>query len=45
VPKVGDELVVDGLRLTVEATDGRRVRTVHVVHTPPAHVERDDGAD
>jgi putative hemolysin len=45
VPKVGDELVVDGLRLTVEATDGRRVRTVHVVHTPPAQVERENEAD
>lgn len=31
VPKVGDSVEVDGLRLTVEATDGRRVRTVHVV--------------
>ena len=35
VPKVGDTVEVDGLQLTVEATDGRRVRTVHVVHTPP----------
>jgi putative hemolysin len=41
VPKVGDTVTVDGLALTVEATDGRRVRTVHVVHTPPA----DDGGD
>jgi putative hemolysin len=31
VPKVGDELDVDGLHFVVEATDGRRVRTVHVV--------------
>jgi CBS domain containing-hemolysin-like protein len=31
VPHVGDTVEVDGLRLTVEATDGRRVRTVHVV--------------
>ncbi len=28
VPHVGDSVEVDGLRLTVEATDGRRVRTV-----------------
>jgi putative hemolysin len=44
VPAVGDTVVVDGLRLTVEATDGRRVRTVHVVHTPSAS-ERDETAD
>jgi magnesium and cobalt transporter len=31
VPRVGDEVRVDGLRLIVEATDGRRVRTVHVL--------------
>jgi putative hemolysin len=30
VPKVGDSVDVDGLRITVEATDGRRVRTVRV---------------
>jgi putative hemolysin len=30
VPKVGDQVSVDGLRFTVEATDGRRVRTVLV---------------
>jgi CBS domain containing-hemolysin-like protein len=34
VPKVGDTVEVDSLSLTVEATDGRRVRTVHVVYTP-----------
>jgi putative hemolysin len=34
VPAVGDSLHVDGLKITVEATDGRRVRTVHVLHTP-----------
>ena len=33
VPHVGDTVEVDGLRLTVEATDGRRVRTVHVSRT------------
>ena len=41
VPAVGDTVVVDGLKLTVEATDGRRVRTVHVVHTPS---EPDEGS-
>jgi putative hemolysin len=35
VPAVGDTVEVDGLKITVEATDGRRVRTVRVVHTPP----------
>jgi CBS domain containing-hemolysin-like protein len=35
VPNVGDSVEVDGLKITVEATDGRRVRTVHVLHTPP----------
>jgi len=39
VPSVGDIVEVDGLKITVEATDGRRVRTVHVVHTPPAPAE------
>jgi putative hemolysin len=39
VPTVGDTVEVDGLKLTVEATDGRRVRTVHVVHSPPAPEE------
>ncbi len=42
VPKVGDNVKVDGLAITVEATDGRRVRTVHVVHTPPP--EGDEGS-
>ncbi len=31
VPKPGDEVTVDGLRLTVETTDGRRVGKVLVV--------------
>ena len=35
VPKVGDTVTVAGLRLTVEATDGRRVRTVHVARIVP----------
>ena len=44
VPSVGDMVEVDGLKITVEATDGRRVRTVHVVHTPPQPAE-DESAD
>ena len=44
VPKVGDTVEVDGLKLTVEATDGRRVRTVHVLYTePPAPDEDAEG--
>jgi CBS domain containing-hemolysin-like protein len=39
VPRVGDSVEVDGLRLTVEATDGRRVRTVHVARVVPDAVE------
>jgi putative hemolysin len=37
VPKPGDQVVVDGLTLTVETTDGRRVGKVLVVRS------RDDG--
>lgn len=39
VPKVGDSVRVDTLTITVEATDGRRVRTVHVEHSPPQDTE------
>jgi putative hemolysin len=42
VPKVGDRVDVDGLILTVEATDARRVRTVLVVRVP-ADGEEDAG--
>ncbi len=35
VPAPGDEIQVDGLRLTVETTDGRRVGKVLVVHEHP----------
>jgi putative hemolysin len=35
VPAPGDEVQVDGLRLTVETTDGRRVGKVLVVHEAP----------
>jgi putative hemolysin len=39
VPSPGDEIDVDGLHLTVESTDGRRVGKVLVVRRPP---ESDD---
>ncbi|HSM33322.1 MAG TPA: hemolysin family protein [Anaerolineae bacterium] len=39
VPAVGDTVEVGRLKLTVEATDGRRVKTVHVVYAPPDDVE------
>ncbi len=44
VPAVGDTVEVDSLKLTVEATDGRRVRTVHVLHTP-REIDDDEDAD
>jgi putative hemolysin len=34
VPKVGDQVSVDGLTLTVESTDGRRVGKVKAVRAP-----------
>ncbi len=40
VPAPGDQVVVDGLRLTVETTDGRRVGKVLVVRY---HPEDEDG--
>jgi putative hemolysin len=43
VPKPGDEIRVDGLRLTVETTDGRRVGKVLVVHE--RSVEDESAAD
>ena len=45
VPMVGEVVSVDGLTLTVEATDGRRVRTVHVVHTPPVEDPAEEGEE
>jgi putative hemolysin len=39
VPKVEDTVDVAGLRLTVEATDGRRVRTVHVARLSSGETE------
>jgi putative hemolysin len=44
VPQVGDTVEVDGLTLTVESTDGRRVGKVLVVKRPEEGDE-DEGAD
>jgi putative hemolysin len=44
VPKPGDQVTVDGLTLTVETTDGRRVGKVLVVRTRDEGVS-DDEAD
>jgi putative hemolysin len=43
VPTPGDEIRVDGLRLTVESTDGRRVAKVLVVRE--RQVTDESGAD
>ena len=43
VPTPGDEVHVDGLRLTVETTDGRRVGKVLVVRERP--VDDESAAD
>ncbi len=45
VPKPGDQVAVDGLTLTVESTDGRRVSKVLVVRSRPEHGPADDEAD
>jgi putative hemolysin len=46
VPNVGDTVEVDGLTLTVETTDGRRVGKVLVVRRPPEGMAEDEaGAD
>jgi putative hemolysin len=45
VPKPGDQVVVDGLTLTVETTDGRRVGKVLVVRDRSAGEPEDDEAD
>jgi CBS domain containing-hemolysin-like protein len=45
VPKPGDQVVVDGLTLTVETTDGRRVGKVLVVRERDTHEPADDEAD
>jgi magnesium and cobalt exporter, CNNM family len=45
VPKPGDQIEVDGLRLTVETTDGRRVGKVLVARTRDDDRPDDDEAD
>jgi putative hemolysin len=45
VPKPGDQVSVDGLTLTVETTDGRRVGKVLVVRERAEAVTTDDEAD
>jgi putative hemolysin len=45
VPAVGDAVEVNGLKLTVESTDVRRVRTVRVTYTPPEPEEEEAGED
>jgi putative hemolysin len=42
VPAPGDRVEVDGLTLTVETTDGRRVGKILVVRTPRADDDRED---
>ena len=45
VPTVGDEIEVDGLTLTVESTDGRRVGKVLVVRRPRENGGNDLGEE
>ena len=45
MPKPGDQVVVDGLTLTVETTDGRRVGKVLVVREREDDEPEDDEAD
>jgi putative hemolysin len=45
VPKPGDQVVVDGLKLTVETTDGRRVGKVLAVRERDEDRPDDDEAD
>jgi putative hemolysin len=45
VPKPGDQVLVDGLTLTVETTDGRRVGKVLVVRDRGANQPEDDETD
>ena len=45
VPKPGDQVTVDGLTLTVETTDGRRVGKVLVVRSRGGEGVSDDEAD
>jgi len=41
IPQVGESVEVQGLRLTVEAMEGNRVRKLIVQSVPPAHEEGD----
>jgi putative hemolysin len=45
VPVPGDEIRLEGLRLTVETTDGRRVAKVMVVRERPVNDESDPDGD
>jgi putative hemolysin len=45
VPQPGDVVKVDGLTITVESTDGRRVSKVLVTRERPAHAPLEDPAD
>ncbi len=45
VPKPGDQVAVNGLTLTVESTDGRRVGKVLVVRERRPDQPEDDEAD
>jgi putative hemolysin len=45
VPKPGDQVIVEGLTLTVETTDGRRVGKVLAVRNREAGEPEDDEAD
>ena len=45
IPKPGDQVAVDGLTLTVETTDGRRVGKVLVVRNRESDGPEDDEAD
>jgi magnesium and cobalt exporter, CNNM family len=45
VPKPGDQVAIDGLTLTVESTDGRRVSKVLVVRSRDENGPEDDEAD
>ena len=45
VPKPGDQVSLDGMTLTVESTDGRRVSKVLVVRTREDTEPEDDEAD
>ena len=46
IPSPGDRVELDGLTLTVESTDGRRVGKVLVVRTPDGNdLEADEDGD